>query len=289
MSTSKPHRAANGGGSPEVAAAGDSPSLARRLSHYALAGFAAALLLAIIEWVDAGIKLTPVFASFAERLIFTAYFSLNLLSGAIVGLAVGAAFLVGTALQDKLASVAARGAAGWPHRLIAALFVCGVFAFALNQQWYANRFAMTLIREAEKIESLNAPLLNHERSTSYLILFAFVVSAAILGWLARAAMRFSSGLNAALIVVFALLAALAYVADSRTEPLLYEHSFHQLMFVIAMAAAMTLVGLIHSSSPRLRAFWPSLRPARRRLIAAVGLLIFAAATLFSFVYFDRNQ
>ena len=54
-------------------------------------------------------------------------------------------------------------------------------------------------------------------------------------------------------------------------------------------AAMTLVALIYSSSPRLRAFWPGLRPARRRLIAAVVLAVFVAAVLFSFVYFDRNQ
>ena len=45
----------------------------------------------------------------------------------------------------------ARGAVSWLHRIIAALVVCGVFAFALNQQWYAHRFAMSLIREAEKI------------------------------------------------------------------------------------------------------------------------------------------
>src|SRR5205085_8328951 len=148
---------------------------------------------------------------------------------------------------------------------------------------------MTLIREAEKIESLNAPLLNHERSTSYLILLAFVVAAAVLGWLARAAARLPRWLNVACIVVFALLAVGAYYADSRTEPLLYEHSFHQLMFVLAMASAMTLVALIYSSAPRLRARWPNTRPMKRRLIATGAFALFVAAVLFSFVYLDRNQ
>ena len=120
-------------------------------------------------------------------------------------------------------------------------------------------------------------------------MLAFVVAAAVLGWLARAAARLPRWLNVACIVVFALLAVGAYYADSRTEPLLYEHSFHQLMFVLAMASAMTLVALIYSSAPRLRARWPNTRPMKRRLIATGAFALFVAAVLFSFVYLDRNQ
>ncbi len=289
MSISKPSAATTNEGPLVVTPTNESLPLARRLLRYVLAGGAAALLLALVEWVDASVRLTPVFASFGERLIFSAYFSLNVLGGAAIGLVVGAAFLVGIALQRRLARLAARGTVAWPHRLIAAAFVCGLFAFALNQQWYAHRFAMMLIREAEKIERLNAPLLNHERSTSYLILFAFVISAAILGWLARASVRFLAWLKLALMATLALIAILAYFADSRVEPLLYEHSLHQLMFVLATAAAMTLVALIYSSWPRLQSFWPGLRSGTRRLIAVVGLTVFVAATLFTFGYFDRNQ
>jgi Arylsulfatase A and related enzymes len=289
MSTSKPYAPALEGEPLTERPANESLPLAPRLLRYAMAGGAAAALLAVIEWIDASLRLSPVFASFGERLMFTAYFSLNILSGVCIGLMVGAAFIAGTALQDRLARLAARGAVAWPHRLIAALFVCGLFAFALNQQWYVHRFAMSLIREAEKIERLNVPLLNHERSSSYLILLAFVLFAAILGWLAHASARFPAWLKFAFIAALALFAGLAYYADARAEPLLYEHSLHQLMFVLATAAMMTLIAAVYLSSPRLQAFWPGLRPRRRRLIAIAGLIIFIAATLFTFAYFDRNQ
>ncbi|HXG90978.1 MAG TPA: hypothetical protein VNN73_01250, partial [Blastocatellia bacterium] len=46
-------------------------SLRAALARYAIAGFAAALLLSLVEWIDLNIQLTPVFDSFTERLIFT--------------------------------------------------------------------------------------------------------------------------------------------------------------------------------------------------------------------------
>src|SRR5205085_22178 len=205
MSTSKP-TAATAASEPPAGATNQSPSRARRLWRFALAGRAAAALLAGIEWVDASIRLTPVFATFGERLIFTAYFSLSLLSGTSIGLAVGAAFIIGIALRDRLARLAGRGKVAWPHRSGAAVIVCGVFAFALNQQWYAHRFVLTLIREAEKFERLNAVLLSHERATSYLVMFALLIFAAILGWLARTAARFPFWLRAALIAALAVFA-----------------------------------------------------------------------------------
>ncbi|HKQ05556.1 MAG TPA: sulfatase-like hydrolase/transferase [Blastocatellia bacterium] len=289
MSTSKPSAAPQANPSPAASAANQSLPLARRLLRYTLAGGVAALLLAGLEWAETSVQLTPVFASFGERLIFTAYFSMNLLSGAVIGLAVGAAFCIGLALQKKLASWIARGAIRWLHEVIAALIVCGVFAFALNQQWYAHRFAMSLIREAEKIERLNALLLNHERATSYLILLAFVIFAASLSWLAHAASRFPFWLRAAYLMALALFVGIAYTLDVRTEPLLYEHSFHQLMFVLATAAGMALVATAYSTSPRLQSVWPRLRPTTRRLMTITGLVIFIGALLFTFFYFDRNQ
>jgi len=289
LSTSNPYRAALDDQPLADDLANASLPLARRLLRYAIAGGAAAWLLAVIEWVDASIRLSPVFASTGERLIFSAYFSLNLLSGAVIGLAVGAAFIVGTALQDKLAGLATRWSARWPSRLIAGLFVCGLFAFALNQQWYVYRFAMALIREGEKIESLNVPLLNHERATSYLILLTFVIFAAILGWLARASAGFPIWLKAAFLAALALFAGLAYYVDARAEPLLYEHSLHQLMFVLATAAAMTLVAAVYACAPRRERFLHRLRPGVRRLASIAALVIFITATLFTFVYFDRNQ
>jgi Sulfatase len=267
----------------------ESLPLANQLLRYAMAGGAAAWLLAIIEWVDASIRLSPVFASLGERLIFSAYFSLNLLSGAVIGLAVGAAFIVGTALQDRLARRVSRLSTRWPSRLIAGVAVCSLFAFALNQQWYVHRFAMALIREGEKIDRLNVPLLNHERSTSYLILLTFVISAAILGWLARASAGFPIWRKAAFVAALALVAGLAYYVDARAEPLLYEHSLHQLMFVMAMVAAMTLVAAVYSWALRRERLWFGMRPGQRRLVFTGALVILLAATLFTFIYFDRNQ
>src|SRR6185436_9481641 len=72
------------------------------LGSYAMLGAAAAFLLALVEWIDLNIQLTPVFESFTERLVFTSYFSLNLLVGGGFGLLVGLFVHAATFLKRRL-------------------------------------------------------------------------------------------------------------------------------------------------------------------------------------------
>ena len=54
--------------------------------------------------------------------------------------------------------------------------LAAVAAFLLNQQPHINRYIIGLIREAEKFRFLRNYLLNHERSSSYLILMGLIVA-----------------------------------------------------------------------------------------------------------------
>src|ERR1044071_3000521 len=95
-------------------------SLLISIGSYALLGAAAAFLLALVEWIDLNIQLTPVFESFAERLVFTSYFSLNLFIGSLIGLSVGLFVHAATFLKSRLENFLARGKqAQLAHRLIA--------------------------------------------------------------------------------------------------------------------------------------------------------------------------
>ena len=287
MSTSKPYAVTLDEEPLAEPPPGESVSLARRLLRYTVAGAVAALLLAVVEWAGANLRLSPVFASAGERLVFSAYFSLSVLSGAAIGLMTGAGFLLGGASRDQIAARLARGEARWPHRVIAVLCVCGMFAFALNQQWYVYRFALSLIREGEKIESLNARLLNHERATSYLIIFGLVVLAAILRWLAAAAARFPAWLKVGVVAALGLFVAVTYLADVRVEPLLYEHSFHHLSFVLSTAASMALVATLYAIGAARP--WDRTHEKTRRALAAGAMIVLLAAVGFTFLRFDHNQ
>ena len=78
------------------------------LRNYALAGACAALLLALVELADIHVKLSPVFASLSERLIITAYFSLNLLSGALIGALVWLAVILSSMAKSGIERVLPR-------------------------------------------------------------------------------------------------------------------------------------------------------------------------------------
>src|ERR1051325_9177705 len=97
------------------------------LKKAVLLGLAATLILSFIEWVDLNVRLTPVFASFSERLIFTAYLSLNLFVGSVIGLILGLLALAAAFLNRTLQS---RGV----HKLISAIVLCAVAGALLNQQ-----------------------------------------------------------------------------------------------------------------------------------------------------------
>ncbi|MEW6127382.1 MAG: sulfatase-like hydrolase/transferase [Acidobacteriota bacterium] len=259
------------------------------LSGFISAGFGAAGLLSLIEWVDMNGQLTPVFASMTERLIFTVYFSLNLLSGALIGFIVGLAFHLGNIIQATIAEKISRGLPRRWHHLLTTVIVCGLFAFLLNQQWHAHRLALSLIREAEKIGALNSLLLNHERSTSYLFLLSFILTAVILRWVVVSLKSASRWLKLSVIALLALAVAGFYYADSRIEPLLYEHSFHYLMFVLANFSAFALVASVYGLLPQIQKFQNRLQPAKQRTLIFTAVFILGIAILFTLVYFNHHQ
>src|ERR1044072_195605 len=109
------------------------------LIRYAGAGFAAALILTLIELVDLNIGLTPVFDTSGERLTFAIYFSLNLIVGAIIGLMIGILVRIASFLTRAVERVLSRGGeVKTVHKLIAGLFISAIVAAAVNLQPQAH-------------------------------------------------------------------------------------------------------------------------------------------------------
>jgi arylsulfatase A-like enzyme len=254
------------------------------LYRYALVGAVAAFLLSLIEWLDLQIQLTPVFASFKERLIFTAYFSLNILVGAFVGLLLGMFARLSIFLKDKVVNLFEQGKGKRPGLgLLAGISIFTIAAILFKQQPHVHGYLTGLIREAEKIDPLRAFLLNHERSISYAMMLGLVVFLWILWRLARSAGQAKKPIKSGLFLILALLVLVAYAIDSRVEVQLYDPSLHRSLFIFSTAVMMTLVGAIYFSSPRLQ----ESRIKTPALVGAFVLLVAAAA--FTFNHFDKNQ
>src|SRR6185369_14982706 len=131
--------------------------------NHATLGLGAALLLAVIEFIDSNMRFSESFASVAERAVFSSYLSLNLLGGAILGLLVGLSVCVfGVLTRTATRAIGGRHDNTSPRLLLAGIVVSGVFAICLNQQPQIHGHALEIIREAEKFEALTTPLLNHE-------------------------------------------------------------------------------------------------------------------------------
>ena len=259
----------------------------KSLSGYALAGAAASFLLWLIEWIDLNIQLTTVFASFSERLIFTSYFGLNLIGGSLIGLLLG--FAVKSALW--LAATLQRLIGGERDhgrllRLATYLLLCGVGALILKQQAHIHGYVVGLTREAEKIPSLTVFLLNHERSTSYLILTGLIVACALVHCASRSSVSFRPWLRVLWLSILLVLIVAAYIVDSRFQALLYQHSLHRSMFLLSLTLAMGMAASAYLSLPEVHSvcqrvnsgFWKWL------LVAAV-----VGSLTFTFVRFGSNQ
>jgi hypothetical protein len=204
------------------------------MKNYALAGAGAALLLGIVELIDIHFKLTPVFASLSERLIITAYFSLNLLSGALIGLLVWLAVNISSLMKRGIEQILSRlSMLNKLTRLGAGFAVACFWAVLLNQQPSINRYVIGLIREAEKIEPLAQTLLNHERATSYLILLGLFISCSFAWMLARASRYFKPWLRVCWLAALALVIGAAYYANTTVEPQLYEATLDASLFLLA--------------------------------------------------------
>lgn len=261
-----------------------SESLLGSLRNYALAGGAASLLLSVVELVDLNFRLTPVFESFSERIILLAYFSLNLLGGLVIGLLVG--FFCGSfnVLRGALDRALARFIeARSRRRLLAGLSIAALAAFLLNQQHHINRYVIGLLREAEKIPFLKDPLLNHERSVSYLTLMGLILVCALVWTTARASASRGRLIGAGRIVGLATVIAVAYYIDSRVEVPTYQSSLHLSMFLLSTALAMVLVATTFAAPTRAQA----IRLKRSTWVVATAALV--AMLAFTFIAFDRNQ
>ena len=247
--------------------------------NYALIGAGASLLLGILEFVDVNIRFSPVFESFSERAIFGAYFSLNLTVGLLIGLVVGLIIESASILQQIGERLIAKfGNVRVIHRVIVLLGVSGFFAVVLNQQPQIHGHVREIIREAEKFEALRTTLLNHERSTSYLLLMTIVVASALLMLATR---RLSSSplvAKATGLIALVVVLACGYYVDSRFETPLYETAIHRSMFLLCTALCMSLIGII---APR-----PS--RTRKNAIVLAGIVV-SGGLVFLFTSFDKNQ
>lgn len=261
-----------------------SPNRLRQLCGYAFAGAVAAFLLSLIEWCDLQIQLTPVFASFKERLIFTAYFSLNILVGGLFGLLLGVFVQASAFIKGNALALLSKGKTPKLWQSLSLGFVIFVIAaILLKQQPHLHGYLIGLIREAEKIDPLRSYLLNHERSTSYAVMLGFLVFFWILWRLARLVRSLKKPVKTGFFVVLGLLLVVAYYIDSRVEVQLYDPSLHRTLFIFSFTLMMTLVGAIYISPTPLQA-------GRIKLPALIiGAILFIAAVAFTFDHFDRNQ
>ncbi len=257
----------------------------RALGRCALAGAGGALLLSVIELADLNIRLTPMFETLTERAVFCTYFSLNIIGGLLIGILLGVLAQIASIMKSLAQKRIASGKVVRPlHKLIAGLGVAAIFAFLLNQQSQVHGYVLEIIREAEKLELLTATLLNHERSTSYLIVMALFVSCSLVWMATRAVIRSGILVRAIWTLALMIIIACAYYIDSRFEPQLYGTSVHRTMFLLDTGLSMSLIAVIFSRRQDRK------ERSRVRILAALvacALLILSLA--FTFVHFDKNQ
>lgn len=260
------------------------------LRRYALLGLAAVFLLSLIEWVDLNIRLTSVFQSFSERLIFTIYFSLNLLVGSLIGLLAGA-FAYAFAFSNRWAQTALAkiGLGRRSQKLVAAVFVSALAGLLLFKEPHVHSYIVGLIIEGQKLPYVYGRLLPYEGLLSYLITTGLVMAGAAL-W--RAARRTGSmPILLRWLWMFGLAAMMvaAYWVDSRYEVQLYEYTLHRTMFLVALAASMTLAGSFYMSSRRAKSSLSARRRPRVKVIEIALAAVLIAAVTFTFVHFGKNQ
>ncbi|HSE97557.1 MAG TPA: sulfatase, partial [Blastocatellia bacterium] len=252
--------------------------------NYAMLGAAAAVMLGLIEWGDTQIQLTPLFESVVERVVFTSYFSLNIIIGALAGLAIGLLVRTGAFLKARAALLFARGRQpDRSHQLIAGFLVIAVAAILFKQQPDIHKYLIGLLREAEKIDYIRTFLLNHERSLSYSIMFGYITLFWMLWRIARLAASSGRLLRGTIIAGLIFLIAVGYFVDSRIEVERYEPSLHWTLFILNTAFMMALAGAIYLSSRRVQGFRP--RPA----VSILAAIVVIGAAVFTFINFDRNQ
>ena len=272
------------------------------LTNYALAGLAAVALLSAIEWIDLNIQLTPVFESFSERFVFTAYFSLNLVAGSIIGLLVGLAAHSAHWLRERLLGmIRYKQGVNIKSRLLAGLVVALIAAALLYFQPGVFRFTLGAIREAEKIAAARI-LLKAERLFVYLLIAGLVISCWPVWTISRAAASMRALMRGALLVVITGVILAAYYVDSRIEVQQYEFSVHRALFLLELTLAMAFASLgaplgaqasrlLHREASHLPIMQAGrLRSQGRSQVAWLCVvLLLVSGVAFTFVHFDKNQ
>jgi hypothetical protein len=211
----------------------------RSIGNYAELGFAATLVLAVVEFIDLSFQLTPVLAGSTERLALTAYSGVNLLVGTTVGATLGLAIALFTRLSSSLGTAIARGVEPrtW-HRYAACLVLICAATIVVNQQSDVNNYATSMLREAEKLPHVARIVLPLEKPLSYLLIAALLVAGSMLWKLTRnspALPKPGSWLHRFAMFAFG---AIAYYFDSRIEVQQYEYSLHRTMFLVVCAASL---------------------------------------------------
>ncbi|MCI0486147.1 MAG: sulfatase-like hydrolase/transferase [Blastocatellia bacterium] len=277
-------------GDDRVRETGKASSAIGSIISYGLTGGAAVFLLSLIEYGDLSLQSSSLFASFSERLVLFSYFSLSLLSGAIIGLLTGAFVYAASFLVKTLEwALAKTGKPRVWHRPLAGLVTAAFAAFLLNQHPSVHAYVIALIREAEKFASLRATLLNNERLISYLIVMGLVISCWAVWRMVRASSSMTDLTRAQWFLVLAVSIFVGYIIDSRVEVQLYEYSLHRSMFLFNLTVAMALVGTLHLSSLRLRSFWTGMKPYAKKTSLIIAFIIVIASAAFTFARFDSNQ
>lgn len=242
-------------------------------------------MLGLIEWIDLNIKLTPVFESFSERLSLTAYFSLDLLVGSVIGLTVGLCAYLATFLKTRLQATLAGGRdVKLLHRLAAGLLVSAFAGALLYLQPGVYRFTLGLIREAEKI-ALARILLKAEHLFTYLAITALFISCWVILGITRSSRAMRSQLRFFWMLLISLLIGAAYYVDTRVEVQQYEFSLHRSMFLLEVVLAMAFVTSLHFATAN--TFAP--RRSFGRIFKFCAAILVVLAVVFTFVNFDKNQ
>ena len=128
------------------------------------------------------------------------------------------------------------------------------------------------------------PLLAVEYLLSYLVVMGLIIGCSIIWMIARRSASWPALVRSMWLLVLAAIIAAAYYVDSRVEVQQYEYSMHRSMWLLDTALAMAFVSSIHLARNR-----TARKSPLKRLIAITVLIEVAAAVVFTFAVFDRNQ
>lgn len=253
-------------------------------------GAAGFLLLNLIEQIDLNWRLNSVFASVSDRVLLLTFSSVGIIVGAIVGFFSGLSIILYSTI------------AGWINRALirlkvpralayvaALLFTAGLAAILLNQFQRINLFIIGMIREFEKLRMLRETLLNHERSTSYLMLMGIVTICALTVIIVRAAKDMNRYVRAAWVAALLTAILFVYRTDSRVEVQLYEFTMHRSLYLISLLLALALAGTLILSSSSTGISGNRLEKKHRWLALAAMSIVLVASVGFTFFRFGKDQ